>query len=300
MNSAWFEPDGNHIVLGGRFGEEPEHDTYRRLDAFVEAGGRCVDTAHSYADGNAERMLGRYLHTRGRDRLVVIDKVCHPRAGCTDARPVTIRAEIGESLRRLRTEHLDVVMLHRDDPDVPVDDIAAALVDEVERGRVRWIGVSNWPFPRLRHFLSVLGDTVHTPVVSYQRSLAVPARDIWPGALTLPDSWADTLRREGVPLLAWAAQARGWFAFHDEPANGSPFSTARNVEVRRIAEEIARARDVRPTVVALSWLLRHPLTWPIVGPQSPAELAESLAATRFRLSEEEAGALDTARLPGTV
>jgi aryl-alcohol dehydrogenase-like predicted oxidoreductase len=295
MNSPWSKPGGNRIVLGGRFGEEPERDTHRRLDVFVEAGGRLVDTAHSYADGEAERVLGRWLRARGRDRLAVVDKVCHPRDGRTDARPATIEAEIGVSLRRLRAEHLDVVLLHRDDPAVPVDDIAAALVNEVERGRVRWIGVSNWPFQRLRRFFALLGDTVDTPVVSYQRSLAVPAREIWAGALTIPDPWFDALHREGVPLLAWAAQARGWFAFHDDPINGSPFDTAHNIEVRRVAAEIARAHGVRPTVVALNWLLRHPLTWPIVGPQNLAELTECLDATGLLLTPQEVDALDSAR-----
>ncbi len=226
MRSPWSEPQGNRIVLGGRFGEEPERDTHRRLDVFVETGGRLVDTAHSYAGGEAERVLGRWLRTRGRDRLVLVDKVCHPRDGRPDARPATIEAEISESLRRLRAEHLDVVLLHRDDPVVPVDDIAAALVEEVERGRVRWIGVSNWPFHRLHRLLDVLDDSGDVPIASYQRSLAVPAREIWPGALTIPDPWAAALHRKGVPLLAWAAQARGWFAFHDDPSNGAPFDTA--------------------------------------------------------------------------
>lgn len=302
MAPSWFtasaEPASGRIVLGGRFGEEPEVDTCRRLDAFIDAGGRLVDTAHSYADGESERVLGRWISTRGRGCLVLVDKVCHPRDGLADARPSTIRAEIDLSLQRLGADHVDVIMLHRDDPKVPVEDIAAALAHEVERGRARWIGVSNWPMNRLRTFLNVVGTVVDTPVVSYQRSLAVPAHEIWPGALAVTDSVATALSRAGVPLLAWAAQARGWFARSEDPAAEKPFRTSRNIELRRIATEIGRAHKVPATVVALSWLLRHPLTWPIVGPRNHTELMASLDATRLHLTDDEVRALGHARGAG--
>ncbi len=292
---------GSRIVLGGRFGEEPEPATHRRLNLFTDAGGRLVDTAHSYADGESERVLGRWLRTRGRDRVALIDKVCHPRNGRRDARPATIHAEIDESLSRLRTDRIDVVLLHRDDPAVSVEDIAAARVAEIDRGRARCVGVSNWPWSRLRQFLDVIGAIGHSPVVSYQRSLAFPVREIWPGALTITDDWAATLSNTGTPLLAWAAQARGWFAGADDATTGeSPFSTVGNVELRWLAAEIGHSHGVPATVVALAWLLRHHLVWPIVGPAKDTELMDSLRAARLDLTAEEARALDSARRSGPV
>lgn len=289
---------GNRVVLGGRFGEEPEQSTHHRLDRFAGAGGRLVDTAHSYADGESERVLGRWMRTRGRDRIAVVDKICHPRDGRSDARPATMRAQLDESLRRLGTDHLDVVMLHRDDPTVPVDDVVAALVGELERGRARCIGVSNWPFPRLGRFLDLTRAAGQSPVVSYQRSLAVPAYEIWPGAMAMTDASAWELANRRVPLLAWAAQARGWFAQHvDDHGPGAAFATARNRRLRDLAVEIGLGHGIPATVVALAWLLRQRNVWPIVGPASDTELAESLQATDGNLSATEVAALDRAREP---
>lgn len=288
-------------MLGGRFGEEPEQSTHHRLDRFTGAGGRLVDTAHSYVDGESERVLGRWMRTRGRDRIAVIDKICHPRDGLPDARPATMHAELDESLRRLRTDYIDVVMLHRDDPVVPVDDIAAALVAELEGGRARCIGVSNWPFPRLDRFLDVTRAAGHSPVVSYQRSLVVPAYEIWPGAMTITDAWATELTDRRVPLLAWAAQARGWFARpadDDRPVAAEPFATARNRRLRDLAVEIGLGHGVPATVVALAWLLQQQCVWPIVGPATDTELAECLQATVVDLSATEMVALDRARESG--
>lgn len=281
-------------MLGGRFGEEPEQSTHHRLDRFTGAGGRLVDTAHSYADGESERVLGRWMRTRGRDRIAVIDKICHPRDGPPDARPATMHAELDQSLRRLGTDHVDVVMLHRDDPAVPVDDIAAALAAELERGRARCIGVSNWPFPRLGRFLDVTCAAGHPPVVSYQRSLAVPAYEIWPGAMAVTDPLATELTDRRVPLLAWAAQARGWFA-QDDHGPRAAFATARNRRLRDLAAEIGLGHGIPATVVALAWLLRQRNVWPIVGPASDTELAESLHATDIRLSATEMATLNRAR-----
>ncbi len=288
-------------MLGGRFGEEPEQSTHHRLDRFTGAGGRLVDTAHSYADGESERVLGRWMRTRGRDRIAVIDKICHPRDGLPDARPPTMHAELDESLRLLGTDHVDVVMLHRDDPAVPVDDVAAALIAELERGRARCIGVSNWSFPRLDRFLDVTRAAGHSPVVSYQRSLAVPSYEIWPGAMAITNAWATKLTDRRVPLLAWAAQARGWFARpadDDSPVAAEPFATARNRQLRDLAVEIGLGHGVPATVVALAWLLQQQCVWPIAGPATDTELVEPLQATIADLNATEMAALNRARESG--
>jgi aryl-alcohol dehydrogenase-like predicted oxidoreductase len=290
----------SRIVLGGRFGEEPERDTHHRLDRFLDWGGRLVDTAHSYAAGESERVIGRWMSRRGRGRIGVIDKICHLRDGRADARPETIRAELDESLRRLGTDHIDVVMLHRDDPAVPVDDIVAALAAELQRGRARRIGVSNWPYPRLRRFLDLTTTAGLSPVVSYQRSLAIPKTQIWPGAMSITDSWATRLAQHQIPLLAWAAQARGWFA-QSPPDNtelaAGPFATARNRRLYDLAVEIGSRHRCPATTIALAWLLRQDHVWPIVGPATDTELTESMHATQVELSGAEIAALDDARQP---
>lgn len=201
-------------MLGGRFGEEPFSLSARRLDHFWHVGGRLVDTAHSYADGGSERVIGRWMRQRRcRDDVTVIDKVCHPDAlGRPRGHPETIRAELDHSLACLDTTWVDLLMLHRDDPTVPVGALVDVLATEVQVGRVRAFGVSNWPAPRLAEFLQAAADAGDRPTVSYQFSLAVPRREIWPGAMHATPELRRLAQSAGAPLLAWSAQARGWFA----------------------------------------------------------------------------------------
>ncbi len=106
------------LVLGGRFGQVPVELSFRLLDQFRAAGGRMLETAHSYANGDAERVLGAWLRSRRcRDTVTVVDKVGHPAPGEEPfLQPDVIRREVADSLRRLGTDCIDVLILHRDDP----------------------------------------------------------------------------------------------------------------------------------------------------------------------------------------
>ncbi len=287
------------IVLGGRFGEEPFSVSARRLDHFWHSGGRLVDTAHSYADGVSERVIGRWMRQRRcRDDVTIIDKVCHPDAlGRPRGRPETIREELDGSLARLGTTWVDLLMLHRDDPTVPVTAVVEALAREVRRGRVRAFGVSNWPAPRLAEFLPAAADAGHRPTVSYQFSLAVPRGEIWPGAMHATPDLRRLAQSAGVPLLAWSAQARGWFTRGTGAAEADdPFDTPTNRLLRRRCRAISAERGSNPATVALAWTLhQQPATWPIVGPANLAEQRASLAAAGLTLSPDEMRFLDQDR-----
>jgi len=95
------------IILGGRFGEEPSQLSWQRLDRFVEAGGRAVDTAHSYADGRSEQVIGEWMRANP-GKLVVVDKIGYPDdIGAVDLSPHRLRGEVAESCRRLSVSTLD-------------------------------------------------------------------------------------------------------------------------------------------------------------------------------------------------
>jgi aryl-alcohol dehydrogenase-like predicted oxidoreductase len=274
------------IVLGGRFGEEPPGMSWRRLDYFAESGGRFVDTAHSYADGASERIIGHWLRANP-GMVFIVDKIGHPSSsGRLDLSADSMVREAAESASRLGCQPIDVLMLHRDSPDMPVSELASTLVQLVEHGYAKLIGVCNWPPARLDTLAAVLSDRGHQPVISYQRSLAVPNAPLWPGALHADAAVRDVARSRGLTLLAWAAQARGYFTGVTElPAAGQadPFDSPDNRARRERCRELARELGVRTETAALAWLLSQPGTLPIVGPRSIAELAASLAATRLQL-----------------
>lgn len=281
------------LILGGRFGEEPVELSGRRLDLFRDQGGCIIETAHSYAGGAAEAVIGEWLRRRHcRDEVVVVDKVCHPLAdGHPRACPAVLRREVTDSLKRLGLPSIDLVLLHRDDPVVAVEDLVGTFLDEVAVGRICRFGVANWPADRMVRFVEAARQAGQSPIVSYQFSLAVPRRQIWPGALHATEEILAIISRYNLPLLAWAAQARGWFAggppgLGMNGGDADPFQTAANHEVRRRCELVAARLGVGPATIALAWTLHQPLrVWPAVGPQSERELTASMAASRLALTD---------------
>lgn len=274
------------VVLGGRFGEEDESVSYARLDAFAESGGRWVDTAHSYAGGRSERVIGRWLGLREAP-VRLIDKIGHPdHDGRLDLAAEALRAETEESLRRLGRDSVDVLMLHRDDPARPVSAMAEALLDLVERGYATATGVSNWPAPRLAELESVYRQAGHVPVVSYQHSLATPVSPLWPGTRHADEELLGLVLDRQLPFLAWAGQARGFFAGRSEPVRPGgpdPFDSPVNRSRRRRCTALAADLGTTPDTVALAWSLHRSHAWPVVGARSVAEVARSMAAAELRL-----------------
>lgn len=258
----------------------------RRLDRFVEAGGRLVDTAHSYADGQSERVIGDWLRANP-DTINIIDKIGHSDdAGRLDLSASALRAEAAESRQRLGVDSIDMILLHRDSPEIGIEEIADGLVRLVDDGYAKRVGVSNWPAHRLASLVGVLADRGHMPVVSYQRSLAVPKAPLWPGTHHADRAVREIAAMRRLTLLAWAAQARGFMAGSTElprPGEDDPFDTAENHARRERCRHLGDRMGIRPETVALAWLLHQPNTWPIVGPRSIDELEASLAAADVRL-----------------
>jgi len=276
------------IVLGGRFGEEPEDVSLQRLDRFAAAGGRLVETAHSYADGRSEEVIGQWLQAHPA-RVGVVDKVGHPdHEGVLDLSRRRINQEAEESCRRLQVSAIDVLFLHRDDPSRSVSELSETLLGLVRAGYARRVGVSNWSADRLAQLATLLSEQGQVPVVSYHFSLAVPARPLWPGTFHADDEVMRVVDEFRLPLLPWAAQARGFFAGLSEPLGDGqpdPFDTAENREKRQRCADLAKRLDCRPETVALAWTLHHDRMWPIIGPRSVDELDVSLAAASLSLDE---------------
>src|SRR5947209_7025819 len=147
------------LCLGGNvFGwTADEPGSYAVLDAYVAGGGNFIDTADIYAQGESERILGRWMHTRtNRSRVIVATKVgmgTYPHGQRLSRR--TILEEVEASLQRLQTEYIDLYQAHRDDPHTQLDETLAAFDDLVQQGKVRFIGASNYSATRLREALQV-------------------------------------------------------------------------------------------------------------------------------------------------
>jgi len=278
LGTAWFSPETM----------EAASDV---LDAFVAAGGTAIDTANVYGDGASERTIGEWLSESGRrEDVVIITKGAHPDLADWVPRvnPEAIRRHLDESLERLGIETIDLYLLHRDDPTVPVGPLVECLNEHAAAGRIRAFGVSNWTHRRIdeanayasAHGLE--GFVASSPHLA----LAVAGRFGYPGVLSISAD-EDALawyRRSQFPLFAWSSQASGFFAGRAVEV----YDTEDNRERLRRAREMAARLGCTPTQVALAWVLHQPMNvFAVIGTSKPAHLQESLGALDVHLTPEE-------------
>jgi 1-deoxyxylulose-5-phosphate synthase len=282
-------------------------ETYARaaelLDAFVAAGGTCVDTAHVYGRGASDRTLGMWITERGnRDQIVVLGKGCHP-IGNSGPRvgPQFIRADLNESLERLQTDYIDLYVLHRDDENVPVGAIVEALNEERAAGRIHAFGGSNWRTERLAAANAYAAEhgLIGFAASSPNLSLARPKEPMWAGCISANDADRAWYTATQLPLFSWSSQAGGFLSGRFMPEDTSNADMVRvyysdeNFERLRRATELGKQKGVGPIVIALAYVLSQPFpTVPLVGPASVAELNESLRALEIELTPEEVAYLD--------
>ena len=188
--------------------------TCAMLDSFVSLGGNTLDTAHVYGQGDAERAVGEWMRLRGnRAEIVIIGKGAHHDAQGPRVNPAAIASDLEESLALLGTDYIDLYLLHRDDPTVPVGEIVTCLNEHYQAGRMRAFGGSNWSHQRLGEALDYAGAHGLVPFVasSSNFSLAVMNEPPWPGAISVTREGKDWYREHQFPLLAWSSQAQGFF-----------------------------------------------------------------------------------------
>jgi aryl-alcohol dehydrogenase-like predicted oxidoreductase len=243
------------------------------LDRFYEAGGRKLDLANVYGDGESQRAIGKWLAARGlRDALELHVKGCHP-PYCD---PTHVAGEVERSRTQLGVDTLDSFTLHRDDLEVPVDAFAETLLEQVERGTISSFGVSNWTFARFQELRAALGvDAATLAIFSNHFSLAEMVSPTWPGTLAMSEDELAVLERSSVTAIAWAALAAGFFAGRDVPS----WAGEDNLGRRQRAQELAGRLGVSTPSVALAYVLAQgPRVWAAVGTRSLSHLDQLLAA----------------------
>jgi predicted dehydrogenase/aryl-alcohol dehydrogenase-like predicted oxidoreductase len=269
------------------------------FDDFVERGGNTFDTAYMYGKGSLEALLGQWIADRGvRDEVVVIGKGAHT----PHNNPESIGRQLDESLARLRTDHVDIYFLHRDNPQIPVGEFVDAL-DELRRaGRIGVYGGSNWTparFAEANAYAERAGRQPFT-ALSDQFSLAEAYDLPWANCEHVSDPESrEWLTERQVPLFPWSSQARGFFAGRADPADRSDAELVRcfysddNFERLRRVRELAGRIGVPPTAVALAYVLHQPFpTFPLIGPRTLDETRSSLVALDVELSPELLAWLD--------
>ncbi len=287
------------LALGAVGLETPAHAAIM-LDAFYERGGTVVDTAWNYWGGRADRVVGGWMDARGvRDEMVVLAKGLHTPLNYPDVIP----RQLTESLDRLKTGYTDLYVMHRDNPDVPVGEFVDALDAEVDAGRIRVYGGSNWTRERMDAAIAYAEKHGKTPpgVLSNNFSLAEMVEAPWTGCISSSDeAWKAWLRKHKLPLLAWSSQAQGFFtdrAGRDKRSEGELvrcWYSETNFARRERAVEFARKIAKKPIHVALAWCMAQDFpVLPLIGPLTLQELEDSLQALEVSLTPADVRWLET-------
>ncbi len=280
-----------------------DDEAARLLDAYRDAGGNFIDTAHVYAfwtrygAGSSETTIARYLKERGRGDLVIATKGGHP--GLPGYRtvdrwldPGRVHADIEDSLGRLEVDRLDLYYLHRDDTRFSVAEIVEMLNAEITAGNLGAIAASNWTHERLEAANEYAASRgLHGFVASQvQWSLAVkdtpPPKPHGDQGVYAQDDDLAFHERSGLPLVAYTATARGYFSGR-EPKPSSFDSPGSRARLER-AREIAAQKGLSPNQIALAWLLHQPFPCiPITGTTNVDHLNENLAAADVELTADD-------------
>jgi aryl-alcohol dehydrogenase-like predicted oxidoreductase len=283
----------------GYFGGGSERESIRVMHRALELGVTHFDTADVYGPFTNEETVGRGLLGH-RDEVVLATKVgvkVGPNGGYPlerDARPERIVQEIEGSLRRLRTDVVDLYYLHRIDGKVPLEDQWGAMASLVEAGKVRLLGLSEASVEQLE-----LASSIH-PVAALQSELSLWTRDPIGGVL-------DWCASNGTAFVAFSPLGRGYLtgsvtsaSFEDlDFRSTNPRFTQEaldaNVAIVDVVRRVADRREAAPAQVAIAWCLaqgEHVL--PIPGTKRVAYLEENVAAGSLRLSAEDLAELDGA------
>jgi aryl-alcohol dehydrogenase-like predicted oxidoreductase len=280
------------IVLG-TFAVDDNEAAPALLDRYYAAGGRALDLANVYRDGEAAQAAGKWLRKRGlAGGMVLWAKGCHPPA----CHPDLVQQEVEHALRLTGLEYLDVFLLHRDNPEVPVQAWVDALDAEVAAGRIGAFGVSNWRLGRTRELAAAAAGRGEHGLVAFSNhfSLAELVAEPWPDCIAVTKAELPELAGLGLRMLAWSSLATGYFAGREQPSWVSPGNAAR----RDRARELAAQRGVSPTAIALAYVLHqddHVL--PVIGTVSADHLDEALGAAAIELTPAEAAWLERGDTP---
>jgi aryl-alcohol dehydrogenase-like predicted oxidoreductase len=289
--------------MSQHYGDADEAESIATLHRALELGVTLLDTAEVYGPHRNEELLGRALVGR-RDGAVLATKFGFRIEGGRqvpglDSRPAHVREAVEGSLRRLRTDRIDLLYQHRVDPAVPIEDVVGAMAELVREGKVRWLGLSEAGVHTIRR-----AHAVH-PIAALQSEYSLWERNLEAEIIPL-------LRALGVGLVPFSPLGRGFltgavrraeeypetdFRRRDPRFQGANFDA--NVRAADAVRRVAARHRATPGQVALAWLLsRGEDIVPIPGTKRRAYLEENVAAAALALGPADLAELEAALPPG--
>ena len=278
------------IAMGCMRLKDAKESPDRVLGTALELGIDFFDHADIYADGRCEEIFGDWLaqHQSLRDKIKIQSKCGIRRGCCYDFSKAHILAAVEGSLRRLQTDHLDVLLLHRPDALMEPEEVAAAFDELESSGKVRYFGVSNHNPMQIE----LLKTAVKQPIVANQLQFSIPESGLVTSGLNVnmkneesvmhDGSALEYLRLKGITLQAWSPFQGGFFR--------GPFvgDRERYETLNEKLDELAQKYGISPIGIAAAWILRHPAGIQLIsGSVSPDRMREVAAGAAIDLTRED-------------
>ena len=290
-------------------GATDESDSLRIIDRAIDAGINFIDTANVYNAGESERILGKAIKDK-RDRVFVATKVRGAMGDHINDQGLSryhILNEVENSLRRLDTDYIDLYIMHRPDPDTPIEETLRALDDLVCQGKIRYVGCSNFHAWQICQALWLSDKRNYAPVVATQPLYNIVNRDQEVDLFPM-------CQEHGIGVMVYSPLARGVLAGKYLPGQPPPAGSRADRKDRRILqtelrdESFAVAQQIKPlsdahgksmTQFALNWVLANPLvTSAIVGPRTMEQFEDNLGCLGWDIEESALAEIDRLVPPG--
>lgn len=285
-----------------------EAASYAVLDAFWEAGGNFIDTADVYSrwapglqGGEAETVIGEWMQRKGNRPDVVLATKVRGRMwegpnGEGLSRVHILRA-VEDSLRRLQTDYIDLYQTHSPDLNTPIDETLRALDDLVRHGKVRYIGCSNYNGWQLMEAVLQARHAGLSEYISIQPHWSLVERE------NFEKNVLPVVKKFGIGIIPYSPLGRGFLTGKYRRGQPLPESkrmgsvqallTDKNFDLLDKLEELGRARGKTPGQMALGWMLTQEcMAAPIIGANTPEQLADSLGAVGLKLTTDEMNVLN--------
>jgi aryl-alcohol dehydrogenase-like predicted oxidoreductase len=281
-------------------------EAFKVLDEVFALGCNTFDTAHVYSAGENERTVGKWVNERRvRERVVIIGKGAHHNVDRKRVTPFDITADLYDSLARFQFDCIDLYLLHRDDPSVPVGPIVEVLNQHKEAGLINAFGGSNWSPKRIQEANDYAAQHGLTPFVasSPQLSLAEQVKVPWEGCLSISGPAnkpsRDWYQANQMPVFAWSSLAGGFFSGRFTRDNLATFDKyydkvcidayAYEDNFRRLerAQQVAGELGLTVPQIAMAWVMNQPLNlFALVGAASGDEFQANMEALALKLDPQ--------------
>lgn len=280
------------------------------LTAALDAGINFFDTADFYSIGASEEILGNFVaaNMKRSDAVIATKLGLSMGDGLNDVglSRKHILEGIDASLKRLKTDYVDLLYIHRLDPDTGFEEMAEALNDVVRAGKAIYLGASSmwtWQFVKIRELQRANGwAQFHVMQNFYNLCYREEEREMNPYC-----------QAEGVALVPWSPMARGFLA-GNQPKDGAAatsrgqsdklaqgyFGSRQDYAVLARVEKLAAKLGVKPAQIALAWVLAKGITSPIIGATKPHHLSDAVAALDIKLTDAQIGSLESPYAPRAV